>query len=107
MSRRLVYSTFARTTFQSPSLRSNHARASVRVVSSVAPDSASLSQLPDIDVAKLEITQTTSPKELVPPEELVFGRTFTGTAALLQYAFRSPVTDAGRRPHAFHRMDSI
>ncbi len=34
--------------------------------------------LQGIDFSKLSITKSTTPKELVPPEELVFGRTFTG-----------------------------
>lgn len=102
MSRRLVYSTLARTTSQSLSLRSNNnARAPFRAASSAAPDSASLSQLPDIDVGKLEITKTTAPKELVPPEKLVFGRTFTG---MLFPSVPSvhPLLTHGCRSHAFH-----
>ncbi|KAI9792873.1 MAG: hypothetical protein M1835_007631 [Candelina submexicana] len=34
-------------------------------------------KLPDIDSSSLSITKTTTPKDLVPSEELVFGRTFT------------------------------
>lgn len=33
--------------------------------------------LPDLDPSKLSITQTVTPKELVPPQELIFGRNFT------------------------------
>lgn len=36
------------------------------------------SQLPNIDPSKLEVTKSITPKELVPNEDLVFGRTFTG-----------------------------
>ncbi|RMZ81131.1 hypothetical protein DV738_g2477, partial [Chaetothyriales sp. CBS 135597] len=43
-----------------------------RVLDEVLPSS-----LPDIDPAKLAITKTASPKQLVPNSELVFGRTFT------------------------------
>ena len=45
---------------------------------SIQTDASSLARLPNIDPSKLSITETTTPKELVPPEELVFGRTFTG-----------------------------
>ncbi|KAI9727530.1 MAG: hypothetical protein M1828_006472 [Chrysothrix sp. TS-e1954] len=41
------------------------------------PDQPALSSLPDIDPSQLTITKTANPKDLVPPEELVFGRTFT------------------------------
>lgn len=43
------------------------------------PDAAALAKLPGIDPSKLEITNATTGKDIVPPEELVFGRTFTGT----------------------------
>jgi hypothetical protein len=36
------------------------------------------SKLPNIDPSKLEVTKTITPKQLVPNEDLVFGRTFTG-----------------------------
>ncbi|KAL2013754.1 hypothetical protein VTN00DRAFT_1279 [Thermoascus crustaceus] len=35
------------------------------------------SQLPGLDASKLTITKTTTPKEPLPPQELVFGKTFT------------------------------
>ncbi|KAL2000151.1 hypothetical protein VTN02DRAFT_3490 [Thermoascus thermophilus] len=35
------------------------------------------SQLPGIDASKLTVTKTTTPKEPLPPQELVFGKTFT------------------------------
>lgn len=41
-------------------------------------DEDSLARLPGLDASKLEITETITPKKIVPPEELVFGRTFTG-----------------------------
>ncbi|KAI9722236.1 MAG: Mitochondrial branched-chain amino acid (BCAA) aminotransferase [Candelaria pacifica] len=34
-------------------------------------------RLKDIDSSNLSVTKTTTPKDLLPPEELVFGRTFT------------------------------
>lgn len=37
-----------------------------------------LPHLPDIDPSKLEVTKSITPKELVPNQDLVFGRTFTG-----------------------------
>jgi hypothetical protein len=37
----------------------------------------STQKLAQMDASKLTITKTTTPKELTPPEELVFGRTFT------------------------------
>ena len=40
---------------------------------------AKVSQLAALDPSKLNITKTTTPKELTPNNELVFGRTFTGT----------------------------
>jgi hypothetical protein len=36
------------------------------------------SKLPGMDVSKLEITETITPKAVLPNEDLVFGRTFTG-----------------------------
>lgn len=52
---------------------------------SIHADAASGKQLLDIDVSKLAITKTTSPKTLLPPEELVFGRTFTGTTTTTEF----------------------
>lgn len=37
-----------------------------------------------LDASKLEITKTSTPKELTPNNELVFGATFTGTYLLLR-----------------------
>ncbi|KAK7511652.1 aminotransferase [Phyllosticta citriasiana] len=48
-----------------------------RAYSSTHADEASVSKLARIDPSKLSITKTTTPKDLLPPEELVFGRTFT------------------------------
>ena len=38
----------------------------------------SLSKLPNIDPSKLNVTETITPKQLVPNQDLIFGRTFTG-----------------------------
>ena len=46
---------------------------------SIQSQEEAIAQLPDLDPSALQITKTTTPKALVPPEELVFGRTFTGT----------------------------
>lgn len=48
---------------------------------------ASNEGLPGLDPSKLSITQTITPKDLVPPEQLIFGRNFTGMAPLGQYAW--------------------
>lgn len=44
---------------------------------SIQSQEEALSRLPDIDPSSLSITKTTTPKQIIPPEELVFGRTFT------------------------------
>jgi branched-chain amino acid aminotransferase len=58
--------------FQQSPLRLTAAWEALRTYSTEA-------RLADIEPSKLSITKTTTPKELVPPNELVFGRTFTGT----------------------------
>ena len=45
---------------------------------SIQSQEEAIAQLPGIDPSALSIARTTTPKQLVPPEELVFGRTFTG-----------------------------
>ncbi|KAI4224712.1 MAG: hypothetical protein LQ349_007186 [Xanthoria aureola] len=44
---------------------------------SIQSQEDAIAKLPNIDPDALSITKTTTPKELVPPEELIFGRTFT------------------------------
>ncbi|KAL8782720.1 MAG: hypothetical protein Q9213_005144 [Squamulea squamosa] len=44
---------------------------------SIQSQEDAIAKLPNIDPSALSITKTTTPKQLVPPEELVFGRTFT------------------------------
>jgi hypothetical protein len=64
-----------------PSLRFRSlARPSWQRSYSLRTDDTSIKNLPGLDPSKLSITETITPKELVPPEELIFGRTFTGTA---------------------------
>lgn len=45
---------------------------------------AAAAQQAALDASKLEITKTSTPKELTPNNELVFGATFTGTYLLLR-----------------------
>ncbi|KAL8933231.1 MAG: hypothetical protein Q9211_005891, partial [Gyalolechia sp. 1 TL-2023] len=58
----------------SPLSRTNWQR--IRAYSIQSQEEA-IAKLPDINPDALSITKTTTPKALVPPEELVFGRTFT------------------------------
>ncbi|KAL2042868.1 hypothetical protein N7G274_004628 [Stereocaulon virgatum] len=44
---------------------------------SIQSQEEDLARLPDIDPKALSITKTTTPKLIVPPEELIFGRNFT------------------------------
>src|SRR2546423_1410168 len=50
-------------------------------------DEESLSRLPGLDASKLSITETITPKKIVPPEQLVFGRTFTGLRSTTPFPF--------------------
>lgn len=43
---------------------------------------AAASQLQGLDASKLTLTKTTTPKELTSPQDLVFGKTFTGRKSL-------------------------
>ncbi|PBP15796.1 branched-chain-amino-acid aminotransferase [Diplocarpon rosae] len=52
---------------------------------SVHAEAASTIKLQEIDPSKLSITKTTTPKELVPQDELVFGRTFTDHMLSLEW----------------------
>lgn len=45
---------------------------------SIQAQEDSIAKLPGIDASKLSIAKSTTPKKLVSPQELVFGRTFTG-----------------------------
>ena len=45
---------------------------------SIKPHAASTAQIQDLDPSKLTIEKTSKPKALKKPEELVFGRNFTG-----------------------------
>ncbi|KAK2626193.1 hypothetical protein QTJ16_004455 [Diplocarpon rosae] len=52
---------------------------------SIHAEAASTTKLQEIDPSKLSITKTTTPKELVPQNELVFGRTFTDHMLSLEW----------------------
>ncbi len=45
---------------------------------SIQAEAASARKLLELDPSKLSVTKTTTPKELTPQEDLVFGRYFTG-----------------------------
>lgn len=46
------------------------------------------SQLAALDASKLTVTKTSTPKELTPNKDLIFGKTFTGMSAGLDLAMR-------------------
>ncbi|RHZ73433.1 branched-chain-amino-acid transaminase bat2 [Aspergillus turcosus] len=48
--------------------------------------SAPASQLAGLDPSKLTITKTTTPKELLPPKDLVFGKTFTDHMLCIEWS---------------------
>ncbi|KAF2461135.1 aminotransferase [Lineolata rhizophorae] len=52
---------------------------------SIHADAASATKLAEIDPSKLSVEKTAAPKELTPPEELVFGRTFTDHMLSLEW----------------------
>lgn len=71
-----------------PLLRQQWAPAALRAkrcyaAPAVPPDHEALKKLPKMDASQLTIQKTESPKDILPPEELVFGRTFTGVCARL------------------------
>ena len=67
-------------------------------------DASSRAKIQDIDPTKLSITKTTTPKDLLPPKELIFGHNFTG-----MYPLRpaSPQLTNRLRSYAIARMDRI
>ena len=54
------------------------ARSQCRRPYSIQSQEETIAKLPGINPSALSITNTITPKELVPSEKLVFGRTFTG-----------------------------
>ena len=72
----------------------------------LALDDDPISKLPNIDPSQLNVTETITPKQLVPNQDLIFGRTFTGeSTSYLHLTY--PLTPNSIRSHAFHRMDSF
>lgn len=61
--------------------------------------------LSDIDASKLAITRTQTPGALKNPEDLIFGRNFTGIPAFPTAASVKKTYNNERRPHAFNRVD--
>lgn len=45
---------------------------------SFSASAASASQVAGLDASKLTVMKTSTPKELTPPKDLVFGKAFTG-----------------------------
>lgn len=64
-----------------PSLHQNARSYSIKAQAAVSQKIPGI----DIDPSKLVIEETTKPGELLPPGELVFGKTFTGTPASIQF----------------------
>lgn len=65
---------------------------------------ASAAQLAALDASKLTVTKTQAPKELTPPQDLVFGKTFTGRGTASAVIGRNKLTSASR-PHDLRRVD--
>ena len=63
---------------QSSRLSQLSSRARTRCYS-LKVDTSSSQDVAGLDPAQLSIAKSTTPKDLLPPEELVFGRTFTGS----------------------------
>lgn len=61
---------------------------------SISPAAASETKLQDIDPAQLVLKKTPNPKSLKKPEDLIFGRNFTGQHI---YGYRHPMKE--RRTH--------
>lgn len=71
---------------------------------SVKAEAASATKIQNIDPTKLSIVRTKTPKELLPHNELVFGRTFTGMSTT-QLSLCEQVPNS-YRSYARPRMDS-
>lgn len=66
-------------------------RAAPRAYSSgIRPDAAAINQLPGLDPAKLIVHETKSPKPLVDPAKLVFGKEFSGESSCPSSPLASP-----------------
>jgi len=75
-----------RTVFKQSSSRLAAAAWQASRTYSIKAEAASTTQLHSLDASKLTVQKSTTPKELLPPNELVFGRNFTGL-----FQFRKPV----------------
>ncbi len=65
---------------------------------SILSDEIALSRLPNIDQSKLQITRTKSPKDLIPSEQLIFGRLWQMKIAKGRREFHFPVCQILIRP---------
>ncbi|KAL1983581.1 hypothetical protein VTN96DRAFT_10241 [Rasamsonia emersonii] len=94
LSRQLARSTVLRAgrTPASVSLQSSAANRLLQRSYSVKPETNT--ELPGLDPSKLTITRTTTPKELIPPEQLVFGKTFTDHMLTIEWT----ATDGWQAP---------
>ncbi|KAI9775984.1 MAG: hypothetical protein M1839_000683 [Geoglossum umbratile] len=72
---------------------------------SIAAHAASAAKVQDIDPSRLSITKTSAPKALVPPEELVFGRTFTDHMLSLEWTASSGWLPARITPYQNLSLD--
>src|ERR1700744_4036261 len=94
----------ASSTFKHDSLRllPSHRQFSTsrRRLESLAADDDFYSKLPGIDPSKLNVTNTITPKALVPNQDLIFGRTFTGTSWPI--ARRRSTALTFHRPHVIN-----
>jgi hypothetical protein len=70
---------------------------------SIHADASVGTSIQEIDPSKLSITRTNAPKELLPPEELLFGRNFSG-GSFVAVNCSSQLT-LRPRSHAHARMD--
>ena len=73
---------------------------------SIQTQEEELAKLPDINPDALEITTCATPKEITPPEQLVFGRAFTGKPHVTRSSSCHAHSIPLYRSHALDRMDS-
>lgn len=74
---------------------------------SIQSNEAAIKKLSGINPDLLSITTTNTPKDLVPPEELVFGRTFTGIQCYSgNLKSKLDSLNTNNRSYAINRMDS-
>ncbi|OJJ44812.1 hypothetical protein ASPZODRAFT_134951 [Penicilliopsis zonata CBS 506.65] len=66
---------------------------------------AAASQLAALDASKLSITKTTTPKEVIPPKELVFGKTFTDHMLCIEWTAEDGWHEPRITPYQNFSMD--